>query len=157
MSACLFLPFVSRSNLWTKHFLSSTCSTGCKSSSLYQLPCLTVVDVKSSSGGRCWHLSTCGASPDLAGSKQRWKTGFQGVRYGVGRRCVDQGGFSACQAPFVFPRGKEGSGASVATLSTWVLQKDAQMFSTAPYSRTHHPQPHQSPPRTHSHEHRDGW
>lgn len=62
--------------------------------------------------------------------------------WGVG--AVDQGGFTACQAPFVFWGGKEGSGAAVAILCTWVLQKDAQMFNT---QRTHTSYRHPTQPQ----------
>lgn len=50
---------------------------------------------------------------------------------------ADQGGFSACQAPFVSLRSKEGSSAAVTTLPTWVLQKDAQMFKNAAVHASH--------------------
>lgn len=108
----------------------------------------------------CIYLWSCSICPDLLGQRVGGGGGIQRENYMkkrqvLGVRCggggaVDQGGFSACQAPFVFLRGEEGSCAAVTTLSTWVLQKDAQMFKTVA-AHTHRASTHLSPPHTHTH------
>lgn len=87
-------------------------------------------------------MSTCSICKDLWGrriggvggaQRREWdeeKRGCSGEAQGGGG-VVDQGGFSARQAPSVYLRGEKGSAAAVTTPTTWVLQKDAQMFKTA--------------------------
>lgn len=59
-----------------------------------------------------------------------------------GGGAVDEEGFSTCQAPLISLKDKEWSSAAVATLSTWALQKDAQMFHTVAHTcPIYHPTP----------------